>query len=100
MKWLIVALLLIPIRIARPQVKSGTVFYVDVTKDEVTIAADSRTTISDGRQNDMECKISAFGNQFVFVMSGLVSAEGIDGWSGHSIAREVWEVKSKTENRP
>jgi hypothetical protein len=43
LKRLIVALLLLsPVYVAWPQIKAGSVVYVDFAKDELTIAADSR----------------------------------------------------------
>jgi len=62
-------------------------------QDEITIAVDSRTTDSTGKQLDPECKVSAFGNQFVFVMAGLSSKFGI--WNAHDIARESWKAEAK-----
>jgi len=43
--------------------------------------------------NDTECKISAFGDKFVFVMAGLVKGPG---WDAHAVAREVWQNESKS----
>jgi hypothetical protein len=64
----------------------------------VTIAADSRTTrIPDGARFDTECKISAFGNQFVFALVGIAKGEQ---WNAHTVARETWRALSKLEPDP
>ena len=42
MKRFMIVLLLLPVDVARPQIKTGSVIYLDFAKDEVTIAADSR----------------------------------------------------------
>ena len=97
MKRFIVALLLFPVYVAWPQIKAGSVVYVDFAKDEVTIAADSRMILSSGGHDDTECKISAFGNQFVFAMAGVVEGEK---WNAHAVARQVWEAESKVEADP
>jgi len=97
MKWLTVVLLLLSVEVAWPQVKTGSVVYLDFAKDEVTIAADSRVTITGGEHNDGECKISAFGNQFVFSMTGAVGAKG---WNAHTIARQIWQKQSRLEPDP
>jgi len=89
-------LIMIPLSVycsAHAQVHSGTVFFVDFSQNEITIAADSRITDSTGKQLDTECKVSAFGNQFVFVMAGISSNPGL--WNAHDIARESWKTESK-----
>src|SRR5258708_19739793 len=67
-KWIACVLLLSPISAATAQVKTGTVLYVDLSKDEFIVAADSRWIFLGGNHDDTECKIQAFGNQFVFSM--------------------------------
>jgi hypothetical protein len=71
----------------------GSVFYLDFSQDEITISADSRGTSSLGSHFDTDCKISAFGDKFVFVFVGAVRS---DGWDAHTVARQVWEVDSKS----
>src|ERR1039457_2453588 len=56
-KRLAAALLLLPVSIAWPQIKTGTVIYADLAKDEFTVAADSRMIFSAGGHDDTECKI-------------------------------------------
>jgi hypothetical protein len=96
-KRFIVALLLLPVYVAWPQIEAGSVVYVDFAKDEVTIAADSRMNLSSGGHDDTECKISAFGDQFVFAMAGVVRGEK---WNAHAVARQLWEAESKLEADP
>ena len=75
MKWIACVFLLSPISAATAQVKTGTVLYVDLSKDEFTVAADSRSIFLGGNHDDTECKILAFGNQFVFGMAGTRADE-------------------------
>ena len=75
--------------------RSGTALFVDFSQDEVTIAADSRSTLETGEHDDTECKISAFGDKFVFTMAGLRSYRVQGGWDAHSVAREVWKQESR-----
>jgi len=77
---------------ADTEIGFGTVAVVDYSQDEVTIGADSRMTTSSGETADTECKISAFGSRFAFVMAGAVKGAR---WDAHLIAREVWEEDSK-----
>jgi hypothetical protein len=74
------------------QIQSGTVVYFNFAPDELTVSADSRMNIGTGGHNDTECKISAFGPKFVFTMSGAVR---VGPWSGHAVARDIWERESK-----
>jgi hypothetical protein len=94
-KWSVV-FLLCSSQIAWPQVKTGTVLFINFTPSDLTIAADSRVTLGGGGYNDTECKISAFGDKFVFVMAGAVFSTD-DLRNPHSIARQIWELNSLTE---
>ena len=89
---LAIFLIVILNQIAWSQIQSGTVVYFNLAQDELTIAADSRLNIGTGGHDDTECKISAFGSKFVFSMAG---AARVGPWSGHAVAREVWEKESK-----
>ena len=94
MKWL---LWLFVSPIAWPQLKTGSVIYVDLSRDQFTFSADSRGTLSTGGRNDMECKIRAFGDKFVFMMAGIVSG---NGWDANSVARQIWiEESAKGSDR-
>ena len=85
-------LLVLSGKMAWPQVETGSVLYVDFSQDEVTIAADSRMTVpTTGGHDDTECKISAFGDKFVFAMAGAVKFSGDNGWDAHVIARRIWQ---------
>ena len=75
MKWIACVFPLSPISAATAQVKTGTVLYVDLSKDEFIVAADSRWIFLGGNHDDTECKIQAFGNQFVFSMAGTRADE-------------------------
>jgi hypothetical protein len=75
MKWIACVFLPSPISAATAQVKTGTVLYVDLPKDEFTVAADSRPIFLGGNCDDTECKILAFGSQFVFSMAGMRADE-------------------------
>lgn len=79
------------------QVNKGTVIYLDFEPGEVTIAADSRTTDSAGHHDDQECKISAFGDRFLFTMAGIVF-DSAKGWNAHTVAREIWAMQSTLSN--
>jgi hypothetical protein len=98
MKWPGITVFLFSTCTAWSQIKTGTVLYVDF-EDELTIAADSRMTFGNGLHDDQECKISAFGNQFVFAMAGVVKREQ-EPWNAHTVARQVWEEESKKEVDP
>jgi len=97
----IILLFLLYGKMAWPQVESGTVIFVHFSQNDVTMSADSRTNLSTGEHNDNECKLSAFGDKFVFSMAGVVkqtAKENAQGsWGGHAIARRIWESESKIE---
>lgn len=85
-------------RAAWPQVETGTVIWVDFEKDEITIAADSRSThAQDGSHDDTECKLSAFGDKFIFGLAGMARKRGPDGWDSHLIARQIWKAEAPKE---
>jgi hypothetical protein len=102
MKWPKIFLLVVAgTPIAWPQVRSGTVIYLHVGKDEVTVAADSRTSAFDpsgqpAGHNDSECKISMFGSQFVFVHAGIVGGDA-KKWSPHSVALQAWKEQTLSQ---
>src|SRR6266849_10059738 len=76
MNWLVFVTMLLTIQLARPQVKNGTILFINFTPDDLSVAADSRMTLGEtGKYDDTECKISAFGNKFVFTMAGGVFAD-------------------------
>jgi len=78
MKWIACVFLLSPISGATAQVKTRTVLYVDLSKDEFKVAGDRRSIFLGGNHDDTECKILAFGNQFVFSMAGTRADEPED----------------------
>jgi hypothetical protein len=86
--------LLLSSQLVWPQVETGSVVVGTFDQDEITIAADSRKTMLEtGIHDDTECKISAFGNNFVFAVAGTAGSVG--GWTAASVARTTWEAESK-----
>lgn len=98
MRWMIFTALIVGIsaQTAQPQTNTGTVLYVNIDKYEVTIAADSRTNpfkFTEGHvvyssPLDSECKISVFGEKFLFTVAGLART---GKWDAHAVARQVWK---------
>jgi hypothetical protein len=85
--------------LAWPQVEAGTVLYSNISQNELTVAADSRTVFDIGKYEDTECKISAFGSQFVFAMAGIArrDSENVIQWDAHSVARGIWKREAKID---
>jgi len=97
MKWLAVGLTILLTPFAWPQIGTGTVLLIYFSKDEVTVAADSRVTASDGTHGDDECKISTFGSKFAFTMAGVAhrnKGSTNQAWNAHAIARRAWEANA------
>lgn len=90
---------------AGPEFQGGTVLFVYYSPDEVTFAADSRlvqyhstgSQLTVVGQNDEECKVSAFGNNFVFTMAGLANITFHGQQNTHDIARAIWQSESAHE---
>lgn len=96
MNWLVIVPILWAFQMASPQVETGTILFINFTPDDLTVAADSRRTFGDtGKYDDTDCKISAFGNKFVFAMAGGVFTDA--GRNPRSIARQIWTTESRTE---
>ena len=90
MKWIVALLLVVPLQAAWPQIQTGTIIVYNLTQDEFTVAADSRGIVrGTDKHDDNECKISAFGSNFVFSMAGL-TRQG-DRWDSHTVARKIWQ---------
>lgn len=98
-RWIfLLALLVLCWQTAWPQVKAGTVIFVDFAKDEITVASDSRTILPEIEgHDDTECKISAFGDKFIFALAGMAKKNDPGGWNGHLIARKIWESESASK---
>lgn len=90
----ILSFVMIMCHIAWPQIRSGTVVYYDFAQDEITFSADSRSVeLGGGSQVDTHCKISAFGDRFVFMATGFTTdINRVHGvvWSAHVQARAAW----------
>ncbi len=84
---------------AWPQVETGSVLFFERQQNELTVATDSRVTgMTSGRHEDAQCKISAFGPQFVFSSVGIAS-KGENGkviWDAFDMARRIWRSEAKT----
>lgn len=82
---------------ALAQISSGTSIIVNLTKDELVVAADSRTVyVETGVPDDSNCKIAAFRRQLVFVSAGGSHIIGtttglgdIEGWDNVELARDA-----------
>jgi hypothetical protein len=96
MKWIVAAFFLGTAQMAWPQVQTGTSIVYDLSQNQFTIAADSRRNNPEtGEYDNFQCKISAFGQKFVFSMSGYV--EKINRWNAHALARKIWQKESSGE---
>jgi hypothetical protein len=80
------AMLLLALRgyLANAQMLSGTVVVAIFTKQDLVIAADSRSTaFNDSGQKysfDNECKVAAVNGKIVFAISGYAASEGSYGF--------------------
>jgi hypothetical protein len=76
---------------------TGTVVLVDVTKDEVVFAADSRGGMP-GSHDDVDCKIMAFKNDAIFASAGMRRRDIRLGdgtyqkWDSHEVAKEAFRL--------
>jgi hypothetical protein len=70
----------------------GTIIVVDASKNEIVIAADSRTSGTNTYSDD-NCKISAFGDKIVFTASGRTGSRSgpTKFWDAHAIALREFE---------
>ena len=82
---------------AAAQVNSGTIVIINVAKDRIILAADSRGTNEDtGAQNNFDCKVSVLGNRMVFTNVGnarrtsLFDADPVKSWDNTRLAKEVF----------
>jgi hypothetical protein len=90
-------LLFVASRTAAHQVSSGSIVVINIAKDQIIVAADSRGTNEDtGARNNYECKISVLGNRMVFTNVGnarrtaLFDADPIKSWDNATIANEIF----------
>jgi hypothetical protein len=75
---------------SQTEVMKGTVIIIGRTKDQVVVAADSRATLKNSH-NDDYCKISAFGNNLIFVSAGIrkfdLPGKAPAVWDSYKVAR-------------
>jgi hypothetical protein len=93
-KWLSVAALFLLSQPTRSELHTGTIILYTLANNELTVGADSRTVFgSTGQYVDTQCKIAAFGNKFLFSVSGL--AQNGSHWNTTTIARDIWTAERK-----
>jgi hypothetical protein len=87
------------------QVSSGTSIILNFTKDEIVVAADSRSVNDDGSVPDNSyCKIAEIRHQFIFTSAGRVRykkvnpADTIEGWNNTDAARNALQNATKGMN--
>jgi hypothetical protein len=86
---------------------TGTIVVFNASKDQIVVAADSRTTfLVNGKfvNDDKRCKITTLGHKIVFAVSGIdaiggatVVRQGEYKWEASSIARDQYASLEKTE---
>lgn len=96
MKCLVLFILLCS-EVAWPEVQSGTVIFLDFQKDSITLSADSKSRAVQSGKVVNDCKIVAFGNQFVVETAGLLKDDVPGGWDIRTIARRIWRLESQHE---
>jgi hypothetical protein len=81
---------------ARAQIGSGTIVVINISKNQVAVAADSRQLLGQNTAtpNDSYCKIAAFGHQFIFTSVGINSFNSfrpdlIKSWDNIELARDA-----------
>jgi hypothetical protein len=73
-------------------IQHGSVGIVHLTKNEISMAADSRGVGGPAKISDVMCKVAAFGDDLIFVTTGTVTfldSPGFKGWSNVEEARAV-----------
>lgn len=93
---------------AAAQVDSGTTVVLNILKDRVIVAADSRGTDQATKaHNNCECKITVFGNKTVFTQSGNnrrtahFATDPVKSWDNADVAEEVFRryIRTNGERR-
>jgi hypothetical protein len=91
-----VFLMILPLE-AFSQVESGTFVALESSKNEIVVAADSRSIV-DGTELDSYCKIRALGNQLIFSAAGIggeIHKDGsISSWDTLTIADNLFHELS------
>lgn len=91
-------LILLSGKLAWPELRTGSVIYVNLSKSEITMSADSKVTFSKSDDSHTDCKISAFGDKFAFEIAGLIKDDKPHGWDARLIARKGWKSESLRES--
>jgi hypothetical protein len=104
MRKTIVLLIMLMSRPVIAQIRSGTIVVFDFTKDELVVAADSRSITKPGVPPGESCKIAAFHHEFIFTNVGSISYVRIDptdpiaDWNNTDIAKESLHNASEGMN--
>jgi hypothetical protein len=87
---------------AQLRMGAGTLIILNATKDEIVVAADSRTHIGYPPQDlDKRCKINVFGNKVIFAAGGMTEsfAKVDPGTPTQSPGRYSSAFQSKVQER-
>jgi hypothetical protein len=87
---------------ALAQISSGTIIVFNFTKDELVVAADSRSVLSDtGNPDNSYCKIAEFHHEFIFTSVGgsrftkASPISPIESWDNSEVARDALQNATK-----
>lgn len=77
------------------QTKKGTIGVVSFTKDKIAAAIDSHAMADIGPPSNSECKITAFDDEVIFLVSGVaVRTKGTSTWSAMQEAKNAHQIIS------
>lgn len=88
---------LVPNAFSQVESSGGTALVTTVTKNEITVAEDSRLE-RQGVYSDDDCKIITLHGKIIFGFSGLRGfrlTHGDIGWESHATANHAFEVSSE-----
>jgi hypothetical protein len=88
------------------QARHGTIVVLDFAKDQLVMAADSRSVLNEHgtSPDDSECKISIIGNQLIFATAGFSryqrtdSADQLPSWDNAEEAQKAYVESSGKQN--
>lgn len=94
MKEKILVLVLLMAYPASSQISTGTIVIINLSKDEIVVAADSRSIDGRSAPDNSYCKIAVLRHQFVFTsVGGVKYAKGpidiIQDWNNTDVARDA-----------